>query len=303
MRTEDNEAAAPIVEAEPSPSPLPPELKVLAPVIERAGTTPLGTSFAPDKLRATDAEQMYRDQGIVWVCPTRGVIPAAVVTSWMQLSWPMNQFRTHLIMAERMEVAAAYEYLVAGSMDKLMLIDGYGPKYGAAMDAAPFILTTEEDNPIPADAPTVLLRTIMSCPDCSKPVEGAEWCCPSGHHGYDAVSGLYFVKTDPPVPMAFGRPPASGQLRDLEFRPRSVLSAVENGSVIEVNGIAMGCALWRKALFKKVSRPWFRTTPTHTQDMFFCRKAKEELGLTQARFGVHCGVRVSHYDWVTGQYF
>jgi hypothetical protein len=68
--------------------------------------------------------------------------------------------------------------------------------------------------------------------------------------------------------------------------------------VLEVNGIAMGFAIFRKDIFKQVSKPWFDTASTHTQDIFFCQKAKAEAG---ARFAVHCGVLVGHLDVNSGE--
>lgn len=130
------------------------------------------------------------------------------------------------------------------------------------------------------------------------------WECANGHHGYDAVSGLYFTKGMPPRPMAYGDP-ANGPD---DFRPRSVKDAVEKKMTIEVNGIALGCSLWRKDIFRNLSEPWFETIQTDnmagsgggTQDLVGCRKAKQELG---ARFGVNCNVRVGHINFRTGMLY
>ena len=144
------------------------------------------------------------------------------------------------------------------------------------------------------------LAAIFKCPDCPREVgehcvdrkvkckNCREWRCEKGHKGYDAVGGLYSVKSDPPVPMAFGNPKNPD-----DFKPRSVQKAVNEGRVIEVNGIAMGCTLFRKDLFSKLSKPWFDTGDNYTQDIYFCKKAKKELG---ARFAVHCGCLVGHID-------
>src|SRR5207245_520911 len=118
--------------------------------------------------------------------------------------------------------------------------------------------------------------------------------------GLDAVAGLYKTKSEPAMWMAYGDP------KDpmLNFRPLEVGEAEEEGRLIEVNGIAMGCTLWRKDLFRKVSKPWFETLTgcesraqrigCHTQDLYFCRKAKLELGPEGVRFAVHCGISVGH---------
>lgn len=256
------------------------------------------TSFTPKRLEMYEITRQYREQGIVWLSPTRGKVWTSVVASWLSLSWPMNQFRSPLIATEGMEVAEAYNRLVKTSMNKTQLRQAFARDYADAFADAPFILTTEEDNVLPGDVVPRLLTAIFKCPDCAAEVGGKDWKCKNGHKGYDGISGLYFVKTDPPVPMAFGTP--NGHKRNMDFKPRSVAKAVKNGEIMEVNGIAMGCALFRKALFRKVSQPWFKTTPEGTQDLYFCKKAKIEA---RARFGVHCGLRVAHFQPGTNELY
>lgn len=255
------------------------------------------TSFTPAKIDKYEATKAYREQGIVWVCPTRGQVHTNVAVSWVSMQWPMNQFRSPLIATEGMEVAVAYNVLIRAAMDRNRLRKVYVRDFADAFADAPFILTCEEDNVLPGDTVPRLMTTMFKCPDCGDEVK-LNGKCVNGHRGYDAVSGLYWLKSDPPMPMAFGTP--NGSYRHLDFKPRSVSAAVKNGTVIEVNGIAMGCALWRKSLFKRVSRPWFRTTPTNTQDLYFCTKAKREA---HARFAVDCGLHVGHYQPGTKELF
>lgn len=256
------------------------------------------TSFMPARIAQYEATKAYREQGIVWVSPTRGVVHTSVVVSWLSLQWPMNQFRSPLIVSEGMEVAAAYNALVSMTINKPRLRKVFDRQFADMFADSPFILTTEEDNVLPGDTVPKLLAAIFTCPDCGKEVlKDNKWRCEKGHAGYSAVSGLYFLKSDPPMPMAYGTPNGS---KHIDFRPRSVASAVRHSAVMEVNGIAMGCAIWRKDLFKSVSRPWFKTVPGWTQDLWFCKRAKQQA---KARFGVHCGVRVSHFNPHTHQFF
>lgn len=245
----------------------------------------------------------WLDQSLTWVIATRGMYPAKVVDSWDMLDWPMNQARTGRLTAIGMEVGDAYNFLLKMATDKEFCLRHYNPKYTELIIGTRFVLTTEEDNILPSNAVTGLLSAIYECPDCVELItDYGEWKCPNGHHGYDAVSGLYYTKGVPPRPMAYGNPLNGPD----DFKPQPVEEAVKLKATIEVNGIGQGCAIYRKGLFDKVSEPWFQTTQTDantgsgggTQDLFFCKKAKEEAG---ARFGVNCGVKVGHLNVRTGE--
>lgn len=253
-------------------------------------------SYRPHEITEFERTKLYREQGIVWVTPTRGMIPAAVVVSWLSMQWPMNHPRTTNIVLQGMEVGEAYNKLFQFAMTPSDLEQAYDPESAAALARSPFVLTTEEDNIIPGDAVPKLIQSIYACPDCGGEVGGEAWECSQGHHGFDAVSGLYFLKSSPMIPMAYGHPTDEAEAN---FYPRSIEQPMKDEATIEVYGIAMGCALWRKDLFRRVSSPWFVTEPGFTQDLWFCKKAHVE---TTARFGVHCGVRVGHMT-STGEIF
>jgi len=271
------------------------------------------SSFASDG-EAYDRSSLYRDMSLSFVVPTRdGNVPFDVAANWWTLGTPMNQNVAGLIAVHGMEVAAAYNQLFSYCID----VDAARDKFGGHAESVistKFIVTMETDNLPEPDAILKLLGAIYTCPDTKcggevgaemggdpafgdlQPVTDGSWrCATCGKRGYDAVSGLYSVKLDPPVPMAFGDPVIPN-----DFTPRRVSAAIRDKRVIEVNGIAMGCAVWRKETFRQVSRPWFATEDGTTQDIYFCKKAKKEVG---ARFGVHCGVKVGHLDVKTGQVF
>ena len=265
-------------------------------------------SFTAKEVKDYEGMRAYRDQSISWVFATRGQVPVEVVDSWDTIQWPMNQFRSGRLTAKGMEVAAAYNALFGVATDRKMATKVMGAYAGEYIDAfvnAKFILTTEEDNIISPFAVQALLEAIHTCPDCGREIAAhcagkkrpcrmcKEWRCEKGHKGYDGVGALYFVKRQPAIPMAFGDPKTP-----TDFKPRSVARAIKSGKVIEVNGIAMGCSLFRKDVFRQVSRPWFTTSSTFTQDLWFAKKAKKEAG---ARFGVHCGIQIGHLDVRTGE--
>lgn len=245
----------------------------------------------------------WLDQSLTWIIATRGMYPAKVVASWDMIDWPMNQARTGRLEAIGMEVGDAYNHLFRLATDQEFCERFYIPAYSQMIVGTRFVFVTEEDNIQPPNAVTGLMAAIYECPDCGELISDYEaWNCPNGHHGYDAVSGLYYTKSIPPRPMAYGNPKNGPD----DFKPQPVEDAVAQKATIEVNGIGMGCAIFRKGLFAQVSEPWFQTTPADnatgggsgTQDLFFCRKAKEEAG---ARFGVNCAVKVGHVNIRTGE--
>lgn len=215
------------------------------------------------------AGSTYKDSSTVIVIPTRGMIHHRVVSAIQQLIAPMNQKRA-LIFASGHEVGIAYNTMLTNVLAN------------PELSKWKYVLTLEDDNLPPPDAHIRLLESI-------------EW------GNYDAVSGLYFTKGEVGMPMAYGEPAAFASTGVLDFRPRDVREALAAGQVMPVNGIAMGCALWRMEMFREIKPPWFVTVADvvpgkgvqcFTQDLSFCEKAVR----VGKRFAVDMRVRVGHMD-------
>ncbi len=215
----------------------------------------------------------YRDNSTVVVIPTRGMVSHRVVAAWQALMPPMNQKRAILFAAGH-EVGKAYDALISQ-----VLADPNLSKWK-------YLLTLEDDNLPPPDAHVRLLESIEL--------------------GFDAVSGIYFTKGELNMPMAYGDADAFRRTGQLEFRPRDVREALSRGQIMEVNGIAMGCALWRMDLLRQLEPPWFVTVSdylpekggaqAYTQDLWFCERARK----AGKRFAVDFRVKVGHLDTETG---
>ncbi len=232
----------------------------------------------------------YNDNSTVIVIPTRGMIHHKVIAAWQNLIPPMNQNRTppmyaapspgemrSTIMASGHEVGKAYDEMI-----KFILAHPVLSKWK-------YVLTLEDDNLPPPDAHVRLLETI-------------EW------GKFDAVGGLYFTKGDIGMPMCYGDPEAFNKTGVLEFRPRDIRAAMIQGNVVECNGLAMGCTLYRMNLFRELPAPWFVTmndvvegvgAQCFTQDLWFCQNAKK----AGKRFAVDTRVRVGHLDINTGEVY
>lgn len=216
----------------------------------------------------------YRDSSTVVVMPSRDPkIDHRVVTALSGMMAPMNQARA-MIYCVGDEVGIAYNSLLTEILNH------------PVMSKWKYVMTIEADNLVPPDAQKRLLETIE-------------------HGKYDAVSGLYWTKGEIQMPMAYGDPQKFSATGELEFTPRDTREALAAGHVMEVNGIAMGCALWRMELFRQIPAPWFVTVDDvvpetgpvgFTQDLYFCRRAR----MLGKRFAVDMRVKVGHLDFASG---
>jgi hypothetical protein len=188
----------------------------------------------------------------------------------------MNQARA-MFFCEKDEVGVAYNKMIRAILDD--------PNF----KSWDYVMTIEDDNIVPPDAHVRLCESIEFT-------------------GADAVSGLYFTKGDINAPMAYGNPDEYARTGVLDFKPfppEVIVSALSGGGhAMGVNGIAMGCALWKLSLFRDIPEPWFVTVSDvidgaprgYTQDLFFCERAVR----AGKRFAVDFRVRVGHIDVNTG---
>lgn len=206
--------------------------------------------------------KQYRDLSTVCVVPTRGMIPARVVESWMGMLTPMNNAFIRLFVSG-MEVGDAYNAAVE-------MILGHEQLKGFK-----YLLTLEEDNMPPPDG---LLKLYESIDD------------------YAAVGGLYWTKGEGGQPMIYGDPKGI-----LSFQPQQVrvdtvqecnglgmgftLFRIEDFSKIE------------KPWFKTVQE-WSPETgaAVGTQDLYYFGKLRK-AGL---RVACDTRIKVGHLDPGTG---
>lgn len=101
-------------------------------------------------------------------------------------------------------------------------------------------------------------------------------------HDLDVISGVYYVKKDPPHPAMW------------RLDKEDTLSPVyqfKEDLIVEVDAVGLGCTLVNKRVFEDIDRPWFRWTEGYEdhpwdmrsvggqqgigEDFYFCHKAKE----------------------------
>lgn len=235
----------------------------------------------------------YKDNSTVVVIPMRGI-----ERHTEDEVCKAGDHRFCKVPAMHYQVGAAIRGMVAPMNQKRALFEVVGHEVGKAYDEAikailadpnmstwKYVLTIEDDNLVPPDAHIRLLESIEETKA-------------------DAVAGIYFTKGDLNMPMAYGDPARFKETGVLDFAPLDVTKFVERGNVVEVNGVAMGCTLYRMDLFRQIPAPWFVTVSDvfpegakcYTQDLSFCEKAKR----AGKRFYVDCRVKVGHMDVVSG---
>lgn len=109
----------------------------------------------------------------------------------------------------------------------------------------------------------------------------------------DVVSGVYCVKSDPPMPLVF-RGDCVGPYWDWKI-----------GEFFEATGCGMGITMIRTEVFKKMAPPWFMTQSYSewtkdgwynfrgTEDLYFARRAREEAG---AKVYIDASIICEHID-------
>jgi hypothetical protein len=135
-----------------------------------------------------------------------------------------------------------------------------------------YILTCEEDNLPPCDGLLKLYESIAN---------------------YDGVGGLYWTKGEGGQPMIYGDP---------SVMPRNFVPQIPKLEAVQhCNGLGMGFNLFKIDIFKKMSRPWFKTVQEpgkgFTQDLWFFNNA----AASGFKFACDTRVKVGHLDTNTGR--
>lgn len=204
----------------------------------------------------------YKDLSTIIICPTRGMIPAKVVQSWMGLMRPMNQKVIGPIFGIGMEVGESYNNMIQSILDN------------PELSQWKYILTIEEDNCPPADG---LLKLYESMDK------------------YDVVQGLYWTKGEGGQPMIYGNP----SVMPKNFIPQMPIPGeiqAANGLGMGFNLFKLD--MFKDP---NIPKPWFKTVQevipgqgarAYTQDLYFYENAAK----AGYKFACDNRVFVGHYD-------
>jgi hypothetical protein len=197
-----------------------------------------GKNNTPEKYERFKQMGHYRNMNTVWLTPTRGLIPARVIPSWMGLVAGFNCAMVRIFI-EKMEVGEAYNAGLVQILTNPFLRD------------FPYILTVEEDNTPPHDGFLKLLDGIQE---------------------YDAVSGLYWTKGEDGVPQIWGEPKSPNTYTPQKPIPNTLQRC--NG--IGMGFALWRTEMFKDSKFE--FGHWFKTVGDKgvmTQDLYFWQKASE----------------------------
>ncbi|CAB4121833.1 hypothetical protein UFOVP19_12 [uncultured Caudovirales phage] len=208
----------------------------------------------------------YKDLSTICIVPTRGVIPAKVVQSWMGLMSPMNQKFTRIFVIQ-MEVGAAYSTTIEQILQN------------PELSKWKYILTLEEDNTVPPDGLLKLYENMDK---------------------YDVIGGLYWTKGVDGKPMCYGKKDVY-PMNFIPFMPEPDVVTPCNGLGMGFTLFKMD--IFKNP---KLPKPFFNTlqkytegqgVQAYTQDLKFFEDASK-LGY---KFACDPRVKVGHYDYVNDQ--
>lgn len=207
--------------------------------------------------------KQYRDLSTVCVVPTRGMIPARVVESWMGLLTPMNNAFVRIFVSG-MEVGDAYNAAV-----EMILANEQLSKFK-------YLLTLEEDNMPPPDG---LLKLYESIDE------------------YAVVGGLYWTKGEGGQPMCYGNPKEILNFQPQIPKPESVNECNGLGMGFTLFRIDLFREL--EAPWFKTVQEWDPQTGARvgTQDLY----AFANIRKAGHRVACDSRVKVGHLDVQTGQ--
>lgn len=220
--------------------------------------------------------------GFAFVLVTYGMVPVEFVHAITRLQTPVNCQST-LLSYKGMEIGVARCRAIT---DLLALPIRNQPKY---------VLWLSDDELPPWDG---LVRLWMEMERSWEPVNGIF------KHGWDVLTSLVYLKTDPPTPVLWKHGMEGAMQAGRDYSP---------GDVIESDVADLGFGLMRLELFTRMTAPWFRTGYMetihgdgisrsflmNTEDCWFFQKC-HDMGM---RIGVHTGVRTGHLDAKSGRVY
>ena len=94
----------------------------------------------------------------------------------------------------------------------------------------------------------------------------------------DIVAPLAFMRVAPHFPVIYRLREGYDGITHKPYYEREIVRNYPKDSVVECDAVGFGAALIKLDMVKRMKKPWFMSTTSHGEDIWFCRCAKEEAG-------------------------
>jgi len=105
---------------------------------------------------------------------------------------------------------------------------------------------------------------------------------------YDIIAGVTYIRSFPFMPMVFEFAGRFPNFFYEDFREKQN----KDTHITDCDAVGFSCCYIKSWLLKELPPPYFVTGINHTEDIYFCQKAKKYF--PEVKIGVHCDVHTSH---------
>lgn len=97
-------------------------------------------------------------------------------------------------------------------------------------------------------------------------------------HKVDIVAALAFTRNPPYMPVIYSEKSGFDGVSRREFFLNKQVLGYPKDSLVECDAVGFGAVLIDMNVIRSMERPWFFSTSPNGEDIYFCYKAKKEVG-------------------------
>jgi len=109
-------------------------------------------------------------------------------------------------------------------------------------------------------------------------------------HNVDVVAPLAFMRMAPHMPVIYRLDEGYDSMSNMNYYVTEVIKNYPKNRLVECDAVGFGAALIKVDVVKKMSKPYFMSTTSTGEDLWFCKRAKE-IG---AHVYMDTGVKLGH---------
>lgn len=109
-------------------------------------------------------------------------------------------------------------------------------------------------------------------------------------HKVDIVSALAFMRLPPHRPVIFRVEEGYDAMAHTEYYVPHIVNNYPKDTLLECDAVGFGCALIDMNVIKRMAKPWFMSTTSSGEDVWFCKRAKD----AGARVFMDTSVKLGH---------